>query len=309
MSNATIKANITIKNHLPTVAVFDSGVGGLTIFKQMLDYFGMCNLIYLADNLRAPFGNRSQQEIKSYTNDILKFLYNNHTIDIIIVACNTICTNALDVVFDWANNLTMNKQIRTQVFSISDITAEYAFSFGIIRKIGVIATRATINSGQYEQLILNQYYKQISYNKACNAQHLISAIENDTPFIYTRACPLLVPFIEEGIFSGVPLEELLKEYIEFFDDKSIEVLILGCTHYSILFNLIEKIMAKYVRVIDPANYICDFLLNNTSILNNTTHVEQQPSHVYYASSANDRFNGLASLLLRRNIQFIQIKLN
>ncbi len=189
------------------IGVFDSGLGGLTVLKSMLDLLPPADFVYLGDTARLPYGSKSAATIENYTEQNLKFLKSKN-VDVMVIACNSASAYFLKTEFE-----------NTPVFTVIGPTAEAALLNTQNKKIGLLATRATVNSQAYQ--------KKIS--------------ELDSEAIVTaQASPLLVPFAEEGLIDD-PLTNLISfRYVQTLLKENVECVILGCTHYPLLIHSLQK---------------------------------------------------------------------
>ena len=203
------------------IGVFDSGIGGLSVLKQLLKYLPNEKYIYLGDTARVPYGNKSENAVRIYAKECTEFFLEKN-VKLIIIACNTVSAVALSTVREIA---------KKPVIGMIMPAAEAALHTTKNNKIGIIGTRATIKSDAYNEAILN-----LNENKK-NLQ------------IYTKACPLFVPIVEEGWFEHKASKLIAKEYLNEILKFNIDTLVMGCTHYPMLFNLITKI-TKNIKLID-----------------------------------------------------------
>lgn len=195
------------------IGVFDSGIGGMTVVKSIVESMPGENIIYFGDTAHVPYGTRSHRQITEYVLADVKFL---RTFDIkaVVIACNTADSVAKDAIIEAYPDL--------PVYGVVDPASRMAAENTVSGKIGVIATNATVGSGAYEKAI---------------------ARYNPEAVVYSEACPLLVPLVENGRFkTGDPVVEIvLKEYLEPLVEKGIDTLVLGCTHYPLLFHTIAAL--------------------------------------------------------------------
>jgi glutamate racemase len=203
------------------IGVFDSGVGGLTVLRALADTLSGEEFIYLGDTARLPYGTKSNEVIIRYSRENTEFLLAKG-IKLLIVACNTSSAVALDAIA----GATM-----VPVIGVIEPGARAAVTASRSGKIGVIGTEATIASGAYTRTI----------------QRMRPEAE-----IYTRACPLLVPLVEEGWTDGEIAERTVAHYLESLKRSGIDTLLLGCTHYPLLTDLFRRELGPGVRVIDSA---------------------------------------------------------
>lgn len=204
------------------IAVFDSGVGGLTVAKWLHRNLPGEKLIYFGDTARVPYGTKSPDVIKQYAIQITQFLIRVKP-KVIIIACHSV--SSIGKTF-------LEKKFPEYVFfDVIEPSVEDALKFTRNKKIGVIGTPATISSNRY-----------ISMIKAIN-----SSVK-----IYQKACPLLVPLVEEGWLNGKVVETVIKQYISDLLSKGIDTLILGCTHYPLLKRSIKKVTGNSVNLVDAS---------------------------------------------------------
>lgn len=181
------------------IGVYDSGIGGLTVYKAVAANFKKQDLIYLGDVARVPYGNRSKETIIRYSVECASFLKEKYNISALIVACNTISSHALPFL---AENLNI------PILGVIKPGAKYAVDLTKNKKIGVLGTHATVNSKSYT--------------------HAIKEILTDAQ-IYQQACPLFVPLVEEAMISGKVAETVVEETLKNIAETGIDTVILGCT--------------------------------------------------------------------------------
>jgi glutamate racemase len=254
-----------------TIGVFDSGIGGLTVVKNLMEILPNENIIYFGDIARIPYGTKSRATIQKFAAQTAKFLIAQE-VKAIIIACNTISALAKDIVQDIAKDIPVIDVISAGVSLVSDLNA-----------VGVIATPATINS--------NAYALQIHKNN----------LETE---VYSTPCGLFVSMIEEGFIEGQIVELVAKQYLEYFNDKDIQALILGCTHYPIIKQSISDILN--VDLIDPslqASKILKDLLMERKILNTS---ELDPEYRFYVTDIPVKFKAVGEMFLQTQMQYIEI---
>lgn len=206
-------------NNAP-IGVFDSGIGGLTVIKEMIKLMPGEDLIYFGDTARVPYGSRPPAEIVEFMNQILQFLA-ARKVKMGVVACNAMTSVGLEE---------LREQYRFPMVGVNR-GFDRAVKLSTTQRIGVIATVATINSRLHQKAILKR---------------------NPNAIVYPVACPKFVPLIEKGLLSGPELEKAAQEYLLPLKDAGVDVLILACTHYPYITELIREIMGKEVQIIDPA---------------------------------------------------------
>lgn len=232
------------------IAIFDSGYGGLTVLKPILELLPEYDYIYLGDNGRAPYGGRSGETIKKFCEEAVEYLFNQGA-NLIIFACNAASSVALRHVQE--KYLKGISEQSRKILGVVIPTVQKAVKISKSKMIGVIGTRATIDSKTYETEIhkLNPRLK-----------------------IFSQACPLLVPFIEENWHKKPEAISILKKYLKPIKSTNIDTLILGCTHYPLMIADIKRIMGKRVKVLPSgpltAASLKDYLLRHPEIENKLT---------------------------------------
>ena len=218
------------------IGVFDSGVGGLTVVRELRKQLPEYDLIYFGDTARTPYGNKSKETIIKYALEDATFLIEKGA-KIIIIACNTASSVAYEALKE--------KYLNIPIFEVIDPSVNEASKLTKNNKIGVIGTRATIRSGVYENKLKEKN------------NHLI---------VKSQSCPLFVPFIEEGWLKRIELKMVARRYLSPFKSYNIDTLILGCTHYPIIKDIIQKKVGERVKLVDSAEAaskeVKKFLENN-----------------------------------------------
>lgn len=214
------------------IGVFDSGLGGLTVLKHLIEHHQDTDFIYLGDNARVPYGNKSETTIIKYSEQVVEFLLSKgvHTI---VIACNTSSAIALDYL--------KKKFPEVKFIGMIEPAVKGAISLTQNNQIGVIGTQATIKS--------NSYLKEIS--KYGDYQ------------VFTKATPLFVPFVEAGMINHKAVDLIIEEYLAEFKGE-IDTLILACTHYPFLIEGIKSFMGSGINIIDTGFYASKELQDITS---------------------------------------------
>ena len=193
------------------IGMFDSGVGGMTVFSELIKQLPNEDIIYFGDTKRFPYGNKSKENIIELSRNATEFLISQN-VKCVIIACGTATSQAID---------TLHKEYNIPIIGIIEPTACYIEQNKNIKNIGIIATRGTINSGAWETKIRE---KRIDIN------------------IQSKACPVLAQIAEEGWTDNKIAELILQEYLQ--DFNGIDSLVLGCTHYPLFENKIKQICRK-----------------------------------------------------------------
>lgn len=249
------------------IGVFDSGLGGLTAVKEIMEILPNESLIYFGDTGRVPYGSRSGETIIKYSRQDIKFLQ-SFDVKMIVVACGTVSSVALP---------TVRKECGVPIIGVVEAAAEAAVKATKNNKIGIIGTPGTIASGAYEKWILSR-----------------------KPDIktYSRACPLFVPLVENGHFDTPVARLVIEEYLAEIREKGVDTLILGCTHYPLLEKAIGEFMGD-VTLINSGAEVAKMLVKSYPELLNEG--EGKEEYHYFVSDDTDNFEHLASLFLQRDI--------
>lgn len=238
------------------IGVFDSGIGGLTVVKEILKELPEENLVYLGDTARVPYGTRGQEVIKKFALELTNFLL-KRKVKFLVVACNTISSTCLDVI-EYISPV--------PVLGVIKGAAQEAATVTKTNVVGVIGTPATISSQVYEKAL-----KKI----------------NPKIRVITQACPLFVPLAEEGRVSDKATQLIAEEYLKKFKGTNVDILILGCTHYPVLRKVIQKVMGKNVKLIDSASPTAKKLkeiLQKENLMNG----EKKVKHQFFVTDAPER---------------------
>ncbi len=215
-------AGAVADNRARAIGVFDSGIGGLTVLKELVEALPAEDFIYLGDTARLPYGTKSAEVILRYSRENTEFLLAKG-IKLLVIACNTASAVALHEIA---------RDTIVPVTGVIEPGARAAAAASRSGKIGVIGTEATIASGAYTRAL----------------QQLRPGVE-----IYTRACPLLVPLVEEGWTDNTIAEQTVAYYLESLKTSGIDTLLLGCTHYPLLRELFRRVLGPGVRIVDSAS--------------------------------------------------------
>jgi glutamate racemase len=203
------------------IGVFDSGIGGLTVVKALRDLLPNENIVYLGDTARVPYGPKSPETVQRYAVELAGMLMRKNA-KALVVACNTVSSVALPL---------LTKKFSAPVIGVIEPGARAALQATRNRHIGVIGTRATIRSGAYE--------------------NALRAADNNVR-VSSRACPLLVPLIEEGLLDDDVTDRMIIRYLEPMLADGIDTLVLGCTHYPLLAGSIARALKRQITLVDSA---------------------------------------------------------
>ena len=252
------------------IGVFDSGVGGLTVMREVMEQLPYENIIYLGDTARIPYGSKSEQTIKKYAHQCSTFL-KNKDVKTIVIACNTASSIALEHLTD---------DFDIPVIGVIDPGARSASKVTENGRIGVIGTTATINSYAYQEKIMEY--------------------RHDAEVIGIP-CPLFVPIVEEGWEYSHVAELTAEKYLTELIEHDVDSLVLGCTHYPILRYIIKKVVGPHVKLINPAFETAKDLkklLKEKNLLNENYDI---PRYEYYATDAPERLRRIGGNFLKKEI--------
>ena len=249
------------------IGIFDSGIGGLTVFKAVRKQVPQERLVYFGDTAHVPYGTKSKETITKFSIDNVEFLQGFH-VKMVIVACNTASSLSLDV---------LQKKFSIPMVGVIEPGAQQAIRSTKNGRIGVIGTKSTIGSNAYENCL----------------KRLDPSVK-----VYSAACPLFVPFVEEGWLDGDVVTRVAHTYLDAFKQFKIDTLILGCTHYPLLAGVIQKTLGNKVRLInsgEEAAKEAKRLLSKLKIANeNKTSASQ---FRFYVSDEPEQFRTLGERFL------------
>jgi len=255
------------------VGVFDSGVGGLTVAREIMRQIPNEKIVYFGDTARVPYGSKSQDTVTRYSRQIVRFLQ-TQKVKAIVVACNTASAYALDE---------LEKEIDIPILGVVKPGAKAAVETTKNGKVGVIGTEGTINSHIYAT-----YMKQI----------------NDKINVIGKACPLLVPLVEEGLLKDPVTDEIAMRYLSELIDLDIDTLILGCTHYPLIRSTVGRIMGDKVTLVNPAYETAKELkelLTAEELLNQNEMGLGENKYRFFVSDGAEKFKQFATSILKYGI--------
>lgn len=255
------------------IGVFDSGIGGLTVLKELISLLPGEDFIYFGDTARIPYGTRSKETVQRYTFECLDFLVKKG-VKALVIACNSATASALEEA---------KQRYDLPVFGVIEPGARAAVKVSKNAKIGVIATRRTINSGEYQKKILN----------------IDSNIE-----IVGKACPLFVQIAEEGWGDSDVAYLTAKKYLMDIKDYEIDTLVLGCTHYPLLRYTIEKVIGDGVKLVSPAFETAKQLKNYLKTEDWLNEQKKLGYLKFFVSDDVENFKGVGQTFLQKNIECI-----
>lgn len=255
-----------ISNHTAPIGVFDSGIGGLTVAREIMRQLPEENVVYFGDTARVPYGSKSKNNIIRYSEQIVRFLMTKH-VKAIVIACNTASALALEEV---------QKQIDVPIIGVIVPGARAAVRETKNQKIGVIGTEATIRSESYTKEIQKQIAKAT---------------------VMGVPCPLFVPLVEEGFAKHKITEEVIDIYLSDMRNSDVDTMILGCTHYPLLRSKIMAYFGNSVQIVNPAYETAIDLkqiLQERGIANQS---KEPAVYEFYVSDAAEKFTKFANSIL------------
>ena len=255
------------------IGVFDSGLGGLTAVKALRRLLPGEDIVYFGDTGRIPYGTRSRETIIKYADQDIRFLQ-TFDVKMIVVACGTVSSML---------NVTPGFQVNVPYTGVLVPAAQAACVLSSGGKIGVIGTQATIRSGAYERRI------------ARGAPQIR---------VMAAACPLFVPLVENGRFrrGDIVAETVVGEYLTPFRAAGVDTLVLGCTHYPLLAEIIGDFMGPEVKLIDVGRTCADAVAGRLADMDALSAAGRTGESRYYVSDSAEDFSRLASVFLRRDVE-------
>lgn len=250
------------------IGVFDSGVGGLTVAREIARQLPEENIVYFGDTARVPYGSKSQNTIIRFSEQIIRFLKTKQ-VKAIVIACNTASALALDAVRD---------EFGIPIIGVVVPGARAAVEATKNRKIGVVGTDATVQSGMYTKII----------------HEMAPDIE-----VIEKACPLFVPLVEEGFKEHVVTGEIIEYYLESMRNTDIDAMILGCTHYPLLRSRIREFMGERIQIVNPAYETAMDLkkLLRDNQMENSGGMDRKSCYSFYVSDAAEKFRKFANTVM------------
>ena len=255
------------------IGVFDSGVGGLTVVREIMRQIPNEKIIYFGDTARVPYGTKSKETVTRFSKQIARFLQSHH-VKTIVVACNTASAYAIEE---------LEAELDIPVIGVVKPGARMAVDMTRNGKIGVIATEGTIGSGLY-----TKYIKGL----------------REDAVIYGKACPLFVPLVEEGLWQDPVTVEIARRYLTELIDLDIDTLILGCTHYPLIRSVIGQVMGEEVTLVNPAYETAialKKLLGEKDLLNEVPPPLGSNPYRFYVSDGAEKFKQFANSIIKYGI--------
>ncbi len=274
LRNLWERIRVAHRNNSP-LGVFDSGIGGLTVLKEIFRELPDESTIYLGDTARVPYGIRSPETVTRYSFENTRFLVSNG-IKLLVVACNTASSVSLDAI---------KGKVSIPVIGVIYPGAKAAVRSTMYKRIGVIGTEATIRSSAYVRAI----------------KTLDSKAE-----VFGLPCPLFVPLVEEGWTEGEVARMVAEKYLRDIKNKGIDTLVLGCTHYPLLKGIISEVIGPEVKLIDSAVETAREIKEILKKEGLERDSEEGPSREFYVTDSPDRFLRVGERFLGHKIKHIEL---
>ena len=256
------------------IGVFDSGVGGLTVVKELIRHLPHEDIVYFGDTARVPYGSKSKQSIVRFSVENALFLL-RYNVKMIVVACNTASSVALGV---------LSKNFKVPVIGVIIPGAIEAAALTSNKKVGVVGTSTTIRSSSYKKELL----------------------KSDASIrVFSKSCPLFVPLVEEGWLNKKITRDIIKEYLSSFKSKGIDTLILGCTHYPLLKRAITKTIGKRIRLIDSAAATAKAISKLLNQKNIATEAKSKAKLRFFVSDEPNQFKSVGEKFLGRKLKYVK----
>ncbi len=253
------------------IGIFDSGIGGLTVFKETRRELPGEDIVYFGDTAHLPYGTKSKETITKFSIDNVNFLQ-SFGVKVVIVACNTASSLSLDA---------LKEKFTLPIIGVIEPGARQALKKTRNHRIGVIGTKATIGSGSYESCL----------------KKLDPRVK-----VYSEACPLFVPLVEEGWLDGDVVNKVARAYLDPMKSFGIDTLILGCTHYPLLAGVIQKILGPNVRLINSAEETAKEAKRLLDRLKLRSTKKKSPELRFYVSDEPEPFRVLGERFLEHSIR-------
>ena len=260
------------------IGVFDSGIGGLTVFHEIIQILPHEDVIYLGDTARVPYGTKSAATVTRYAHQNVRLLLERN-VKMVVVACNTASAFALPE---------LQRKYEIPIVGVIEPGVKGALKMTRSKRVGVIGTEGTIQSNAYPK-----------------------ALQNLEPglWVTSAACPLFVPLVEEGRWEGEVAEKITREYLHEMMTQKIDTLILGCTHYPLLKKTLQKVVGEGVSLIDSAKETAReaaLLLTEKKLMRQEN---KNPLREFLATDSPERFQRIGNLFLKgplKNVHHVEI---
>lgn len=256
------------------IGVFDSGIGGLTVVKEIMEQLPNESLVYFGDTARVPYGSKSKETVIRFSFQCIRFLLEKK-VKAIVIACNTASASSLDVA---------QQSFDIPIIGVVGPGAITACQVTKTNKIGIIGTEGMVSSGAYE--------KEIN-------------IINNEVKMFLKACPLFVPIAEEGWQDTEIAKLTAKEYLSGLKSKGIDALLMACTHYPLLEQTIAEVMGDEITLVNPAYETAKSLKQTLQELDRQNQGEEKSTYEFYVSDNPVKFKKVGENFLRKPISYVE----
>ncbi|MBQ2678626.1 MAG: glutamate racemase [Firmicutes bacterium] len=257
------------------IGIFDSGVGGLTVASAVMEVMPREEIIYFGDTARVPYGTKSAETVTRFSRQIIRFLLSKN-VKVIIAACNTVSAVSLKQ---------LRKDFDIPIFGVVEPGVDSALAATKNNKVGIIGTAATIKSGAYENIM---------HEKNGNIE------------VFSQACPLFVPLAEEGWEDTLVSKLTAEKYLEPLVEKGIDSLVLGCTHYPLLYNCIKSVAGENIELVNPAKATAQCVYDYLISKNELNEEDKIKEHKFYVSDMTDKLDIICKKTLKNDFPLEKI---
>ena len=257
------------------IGIFDSGVGGLTVAAAVMKEMPNEKIIYFGDTARVPYGNKSSETVTRFAKQIIRFLL-TEDVKVIIAACNTVSAVSLRK---------LREDFDIPIFGVVEPGVSSALEATKNKRVGIIGTSATIKSGAYEKLI---------YEKDPEIK------------VFSQACPLFVPLAEEGWTDTLITKLTAEKYLNPLIEKDIDSLVLGCTHYPLLYDCLKSVSGEGIELVNPAKATAECVKKYLSETDNLNVEKRLKEHKFYVSDMTDKLDIISKRTLHENFPLEKI---
>ncbi|GAB4180886.1 MAG: glutamate racemase [Calditrichia bacterium] len=257
------------------IGIFDSGIGGLTVVKELIEILPHENLVYFGDTARLPYGTKSEDSVKRFGLEDSYYLL-EHKVKMIVVACNTVSATALPL---------LREHFDIPVIGVIEPGVEKAISVSRTGNIGIIGTATTIRSGRYRAELVRR---------------------NPDLRIIEQPCPLFVPLVEEGLIEDEATYIIARRYLTPLIENHVDTVVLGCTHYPVLKEVIRKIMGEDVVLVDSGEAAAGKVKEILADKNMINHQTRRPKQKFYVSDLPFKFQDIAERFLQKSLPHIEL---
>jgi glutamate racemase len=261
-------------NKIRPIGIFDSGVGGLTVVKEFMKIMPNENIVYFGDTARVPYGSKSQETVTKFAIQDVNFL-KSKDVKAVVIACNTASATSLDALVE---------KFDVPIIGVIESGAQMAVNVTKNKKVGIIGTESTIASGAYSKMI----------------KKLDSEVQ-----VYPKACSLFVPIVEDGWVDTDVAYMVAEKYLNEIKSNGVDTIVMGCTHYPLLYNVIKKVMGDKVFLVNPAEKTAEAVKKILSDSGLRAENDNVAECKYYASDYIQKFESIGTKFLNRNVTCVQ----